>query len=75
MDAVHRWPRIRRRSQPHRDVNAPNDEHAVICFHLARNVGRESPAAGIDLTRLQRASKRKDSFFLIAASPVRGPTA
>ena len=37
-----------------------NDEDALIGFHLAGHVRRETAVAGIDLTRLQRASKGAD---------------
>src|ERR1700680_3849551 len=57
VDAVHGWPGVFRRGQPHRDVNAANDEDALIGFHLAGYVCREPATARIDLTRLQRASK------------------
>jgi len=46
-----------RRLQLHSHVNAPNDEHALLRFHLSRYVRGQFRIAGIDLARFQRASK------------------
>ena len=45
-------------SQPVRDVDSPDDDHAVILLlHLAPDVAREVPLARLDPARLQRASE------------------
>ncbi len=46
-----------RRHQAHRHVNAANDKHTILCFHLSGYVCGQFSVAGIDMTRLQRASK------------------
>jgi hypothetical protein len=38
-------------------MNAPDDEHVVLEFDLAQRLGYQTVVRGIDLTRLQRASK------------------
>ena len=38
-------------------VNAPYHQHAVLGFNLAANLGDQPAVAGVDLTRLQRASE------------------
>ena len=57
VDAVDGWPRVFQRGKPHRHVNAPYDEDALLGFYLARHVRHKAAPAGIDPTRLQRASK------------------
>ena len=39
------------------DVNPPDDQHVILEFHFTRGFGNQPPPRGIDLTRLQRASK------------------
>jgi hypothetical protein len=34
-------------------VNAPNDQHALLCFHLSGYVRSQFSVAGIDLARFQ----------------------
>ena len=48
------------RYQPHGNVDAANDEYALLRFHLACYICGEFSVAGIDLTRFQRASKSAD---------------
>lgn len=48
------------------DVDPPDHEDPVLLLDLAADVGREVPVARVDLTRLQRASKRARQ------SPARG---
>jgi len=38
-----------RRHQAHRDVNAANDTHALLCFHLSGYIRDQLSVAGIDL--------------------------
>ena len=38
-------------------ANAPDDQHSILGLHFTRRIGRQLPRRGIDLTRLQRASK------------------
>ena len=44
-----------RQAQDH--VNAPDDQHSILGLHLTRRLRRQLPRRGINLTRLQRASK------------------
>lgn len=39
------------------DVNAPDDQHVVLSFHFADDVGLQPAAACVNLARFQRASK------------------
>jgi len=60
VDAVHTLDGVfllSRRLQRVDDVDALDDEHLVLDFHFTRNFGGELFVAGIDLARLQRASK------------------
>ncbi len=52
----HRF-RFVRCDQKHRYVDAPNHQDAVFAFHLAGDVSRQTPVAGIDLARFQRTSE------------------
>jgi len=45
----------RRQAQDH--VNPPDDQHSILGLHLTRRIRRQLPGRGINLTRLQRASK------------------
>ena len=38
-------------------VNAPDDQHSILGLHFTRRIRRQLPRRGINLTRLQRASK------------------
>ena len=38
-------------------VNAPDDQHSILGLHFTRRIRRQPPRRGINLTRLQRASK------------------
>jgi hypothetical protein len=60
VDPVYRLPGVLWSREAHRDVDAANDEDPLLGFHLAGHVGGEAAVAGIDLTRLQRASKGAD---------------
>ena len=46
-----------RRCKAQHYVNAPDDQHSILGLHFTRRIGRQLPRRGIDLTRLQRASK------------------
>ena len=46
-----------RRHQLHGNVNAPNDQYTLLCFHLSGYIRGQFSVAGIDLARFQRASK------------------
>ena len=45
------------RSEVHGDVDTADHQDSFLCFHLPGYVGRQSPVAGINLARFQRASK------------------
>src|SRR5690349_758213 len=45
------------RHQPHRNMDAPDDQHAIFGFHFAGHFSRQFPIAGINLARFQRTSK------------------
>ena len=45
----------RRQAQDH--VNPPDDQHSILGLHLTGRIRRQLPGRGINLTRLQRASK------------------
>ncbi len=55
--ALHGFKGLFRRHQPHRHVDASDDEHAILGFHLASYFSHELPVARIDVTRIQRASE------------------
>jgi hypothetical protein len=44
----------------HGHVDAANDEHAILRFHLSGYIRGQFSVAGVDLARFQRASKRTD---------------
>jgi hypothetical protein len=46
------------RDEAHGDMDASDHQDSFLVFHLAGYVSRQSPVAGINLTRFQRASKR-----------------
>jgi len=52
-----RFPYRFRRHQMHGHVNAANDEHSILSFHLPGHIRSQFSVAGIDLARFQRASK------------------
>ena len=63
VEAVHTLDRLAdlfRRGEPQGDANTTDDEHAVLGFDLARDLGGQATAVGIDVARLQRASKGAD---------------
>ena len=45
------------RLQAQNYVNAPDDQHSILGLHFTRRIRRQPPRRGINLTRLQRASK------------------
>ena len=45
------------RLQAQNYVNAPDDQHSILGLHFTRRIRRQFPGRGINLTRLQRASK------------------
>ena len=55
--ALNGFKRLFGRDQPHRHMDAPNDEHAFLRFNLASHFPHELPVARIDVTRIQRASE------------------
>jgi len=57
VSAVHGVSLLFSGDQPHRYVDAANHQDALFRFHLAGRVRSEPAVAGIDLTRLQRATK------------------
>ena len=46
-----------RRCKAQHYVNAPDDQHSILGLHFTRRIRRQLPRRGINLTRLQRASK------------------
>lgn len=51
------FPLLRRRFQPVVDVDAPDHQHVFFEFDFSGGLRNELIVAGIDLTRLQRASE------------------
>ena len=55
--SLHGFKRLFRRHQPHRHVDASEDEHAILGFHFSGHFPHELPVARINVTRIQRASE------------------
>ena len=41
----------------HGQVDAPDDQHAILALHLTGDLSRQFPVAGIDVARFQRTSE------------------
>lgn len=50
-------PSLRGRHQTHGHVDASDDKYALLSFDFTSHIGRQFSIAGIDLARIQRASK------------------
>ena len=57
MHSLGRLPVLGSRPQAQDYVNAPDDQHSILGLHFTRRIRRQLPRRGINLTRLQRASK------------------
>ena len=57
MHSLGRLPVLGSRPQAQDYVNAPDDQHSTLGLHFTRRIRRQLPRRGINLTRLQRASK------------------
>ena len=68
MHSLGRLPVLRSRPQAQDYVNAPDNQHSILGFHFTRRIGRQLPRRGINLTRLQRASKGPASQPAAAAT-------
>ena len=55
---IDRRPCCFRHHEVHGHVDAANDEHAILRFHLSGYIRGQFSVAGIDLARFQRANQR-----------------
>lgn len=58
VDLLDRTAGVLGRCQPVVNENPANDKYAILSFHLATHLTRQSPAACFDLSRCQRGGKR-----------------
>jgi hypothetical protein len=57
VDALYDGPRFFWRDQAHLNMDAPDYQHTVLSLNLASNLSCQTPVAGIDVARFQRASE------------------